>query len=362
MTQLRTGAAGLSNYLRFVAPVLRQLDPEFAHNAAIRYLRYIPSRGGNAIDDPRLRQTIWGLEFPHPIGLAAGFDKNAEVPDAVIRRGAAFAEVGTVTPRPQPGNPKPRLFRLTEDGAVINRLGFNNQGLDAFAARLAARRRGGIVGANVGKNRDSDDAVGDYVLGIERLAALADYLVVNVSSPNTPGLRDLQGAPELRALIIAANEARTRATPDNPPPLLVKIAPDLSEGQLADIAEIALELSLDGLIATNTTIERPAGLMSRHVSETGGLSGRPLLQPATKILSNLYRLTEGKLPLIGVGGVETADDAYAKIRAGASLVQLYSAMTDQGLGIFPGMARGLADRLQADGYENITDAVGADHR
>ena len=190
----------------------------------------------------------------------------------------------------------------------------------------------------------------------------ADYLVVNVSSPNTPGLRDLQGAQQLRALITAANEARTRATPDNPPPLLVKIAPDLSEGQLADIAKITLELSLDGVIATNTTIERPAGLMSGHVSETGGLSGRPLLQPATKILSNLYRLTEGKLPLIGVGGVETADDAYAKIRAGASLVQLYSAMTYQGLGIFSGMARGLADRLRADGYENVSDAIGADHR
>lgn len=357
--------SGLSSYERIFAPLIQKLDPEVAHDAAIRYLRLNPFGRRVVIDDPVLRQTIWGLDFAHPVGLAAGFDKNAEVQDAVLKRGAAFAEAGTVTPKPQPGNDKPRMFRLTEDGAVINRLGFNNEGLDAYTKRLRARRelgRPGIVGANVGKNKTSQDAVKDYETGVRAVAPWCDFLVVNVSSPNTPGLRDLQGAEELRILLAVAKKARHETTGSDYPPLLVKIAPDLSDVQISDIAEIVLDLDIDGVIATNTTIDRPVSLISSFAPETGGLSGRPLLEPSTKILHELYRLTGGRIPIIGVGGVGSADDAYAKIKAGASLVQLYSAMTFQGLGIFAEIARGLSDRLKADGYSNITNAVGADHR
>ena len=284
----------------------------------------------------------------------------------MLALGFGFVEAGTVTPKPQPGNPKPRLFRLDEDEAVINRLGFNSGGVSAFAERLAARRGGahapGIVGANVGKNRDTVDGAADYVAGIERLAGLADYLVVNISSPNTPGLRALQARAPIEDLLRRVIAARNRAAPDpkRPPPLLAKVGPDLSPEQLNDIAEVALAVGVDGLIVGNTTIDRPASLKSRQMSEAGGLSGAPLLRPSTECLAQLYRLTKGRIPLIGCGGVASGADAYAKIRAGACLVQVYSALVFQGPGLANRIKSELAALLRADGFEHVGDAVGRD--
>jgi dihydroorotate dehydrogenase len=310
-----------------------------------------------------LRTTVWGLDFPNPVGLAAGFDKHAEVPDAMLRLGFGFTECGTVTPKPQPGNPKPRLFRLEEDLAVINRFGFNSQGLAPFVERLAARRQaklGGIVGANVGKNRDTEDAASDYEAGIASVCKLADYIVINVSSPNTPGLRALQGRQHIEALIRRSQEALLRAAPARVPPLLAKVGPDLDEAELRDIAEVALAARLDGLIVGNTTVLRPAGLRSRHAAETGGLSGRPLMTHATACLAQMYRLTAGRIPIVGCGGVASGRDAYLKIRSGASLVQLYSALVYQGPGLVTRIKRELAECLRADGYSSVAQAVGAD--
>ena len=309
-----------------------------------------------------LRTRLWGRDFPNPIGIAAGFDKDARVPDALLRLGFGFVEIGTVTPLPQPGNPRPRVFRLDADRALINRLGFNSGGLDLVVERLRARAgaTAGIVGVNIGRNRDSADALADYIEGVRRGAAVADYLVVNVSSPNTPGLRDLQAREALEALLrelVAAREATQHSVP-----LLVKIAPDLGEAERADIAAVALASGIDGIIVSNTTVARPSGLRSPHAREAGGLSGPPLFAPSTEILRDMYRLTHGRLPLIGVGGVAGADDAYAKIRAGASLVQLYTALVFEGPGLLGRIKSGLADRLRRDGFASIGDAVGADHR
>jgi dihydroorotate dehydrogenase len=342
-------------------PLLRLMPPETAHRASIMALSagFVP----RVVDpDPRsLAITLWGRRFPNPVGLAAGFDKNAEVPDAMLRFGFGFVETGTVTPRPQPGNPKPRLFRLTEDGALINRLGFNNEGLDPVRTRLAARRgRAGLVGANLGKNKDSVDAAADYVAGVRALAALADYLVVNVSSPNTPGLRDLQRKASLLGLIAALKSARAEAASTDPPPLLLKIAPDLSEGERAEIAEAALETGIDGLIVSNTTVARPAELKSQHAREAGGLSGKPLLAASTALLAEMRRLTRGRIPLVGVGGIARGADAYAKIRAGASLVQLYTMLVYEGPGLVSCIKRDLAAFLARDGFAGLADAVGAD--
>jgi len=342
-------------------PLLRLLPPETAHRASIAALRtgIAPSRPES--DAPSLGISLWGRRFPNPIGLAAGFDKNAEVPDAMLRFGFGFVETGTVTPRPQPGNPKPRMFRLVEDHALVNRLGFNNEGLDVARARLAARRgRAGLVGANLGKNRDSAEAVADYVAGVRALAGFADYLVVNVSSPNTPGLRDLQRKASLLALISALKSARAEATPSDPPPLLLKIAPDLTQDERAEIAEAALESGIDGLVISNTTVARPAELRSRHAHESGGLSGKPLFAVSTVLVGEMRRLTRNRLPLIGVGGIASAADAYAKIRAGASLVQLYTALIYEGPGLVLRIKRDLAGFLARDGFASIGDAVGAD--
>jgi dihydroorotate dehydrogenase len=342
-------------------PLLRLLPPEAAHRASIVALRAGITRRATGSDPQSLGITLWGRRFPNPLGLAAGFDKNAEVPDAMLGFGFGFVETGTVTPRPQPGNPKPRLFRLPEDGALINRLGFNNEGLDAVRARLAARRgRPGLVGANLGKNKDSTDAVADYVAGARALAALADYLVVNVSSPNTPGLRDLQRKASLLALIAALKSARAEAAPADPPPLLLKIAPDLSAEERAEIAEAALETGIDGLIISNTTVARPATLRSPHAREAGGLSGKPLLAASTALVAQMRRLTQGRIPLVGVGGVASGADAYAKIRAGASLVQLYTMLVYAGPGLVLHIKRDLASFLARDGFASIADAVGAD--
>lgn len=346
-------------------PALRLIDPERAHRLAIRALAAGLVRPAVLPDDPVLRCRAWGRDLPNPIGLAAGFDKHAEAPDALLRLGFGLVEIGSVTPRPQDGNPKPRLYRLAEDEAVINRNGFSSEGLDAFVGRLGARAAGGgMVGANLGKNKDTADEAADYVAGIEATAGLADYLVVNVSSPNTPGLRDLQGRAAMERLVRACQDARARAVGETGrrPPLLVKLAPDLDEAGLADAAEVALATGLDGLVMGNTTLSRPPGLRSRHSGEAGGLSGRPLRDLATRKLADLYRLTEGRLALVGAGGVASGADAYAKIRAGASLVQLYSALVYEGPGLVRRIKRDLAALLRRDGYATVADAVGADHR
>lgn len=348
-------------------PLLFRFDPETAHGLTIKALKsgLVPPARGR--DEPALHTRVLGLDFANPVGLAAGFDKNAEVVDAMLNLGFGFVEPGSVTPRPQPGNPRPRLFRLVEQRAVINRMGFNNEGLEAFAQRLerrrnSAKRAPGIVGANLGKNKDTVDAADDYVIGVRRLAPLADYLVVNVSSPNTPGLRALQGRDPLRALLERVLEARASCGLTRNPPLLLKIAPDLTVEDKSDIAAVALESGIDGLIVSNTTIARPDSIPAAMRSEAGGLSGRPLFEASTSVLREIYALTGGKLPIVGVGGVATGEDAYAKIRAGASLVQLYSAMVYAGPAVVHRIRRELAELLRRDGFQSVAEAVGADHR
>jgi len=344
------------------------IDPETSHRLAIFALKsgFLPApRTVQA--DPMLQQDLWGRTFVNPVGLAAGFDKNAEAVDSLAPWGFGFVEIGSVTPRPQPGNPRPRLFRLPAERAVINRMGFNNQGLKVVADRLRARQGRGILGINLGMNKDSTDAIADYRKGVLGFSGLADYLVINVSSPNTPGLRALQGRDPLRNLLEAVLATRTEAcktTSDTrpAPPVLLKISPDLTDEDKADIAAVALQTGVDGMIATNTTIDRPAGLSDRLRNEQGGLSGRPLFEPSTRVLSEMYQLTGGKLPLIGVGGIASASDAYGKIRAGASLVQLYSALVYEGPELPGRIVADLPKLLKADGFDTISQAVGADHR
>lgn len=347
---------------RLASPFLRRLDPETGHRLAIRALRCGLVPPAPPFDDPVLRRSLWGLDFANPLGSAAGFDKNAEAVAETLALGFGFVEVGTVTPRPQPGNPRPRLFRLVEDEAVINRMGFNNEGLDAVLRRLRQRRAAGVVAVNLGRNKDSTDAVADYVAGVRVAAPLASFLVVNVSSPNTPGLRGLQRRRDLEQLLRAVLAARDDTPAGRRPPLLVKIAPDLDEAELADIAAVALDTGIDGVVATNTTIGRPPSLKGTHAGEAGGLSGRPLFDLSTRVLRDTYRLTGGRLPLVGVGGVASGADAYAKIRAGASLVQLYTAMVYGGPGLVDRIRRDLATLLRRDGFAGVAEAVGADHR
>jgi dihydroorotate dehydrogenase len=339
--------------------LMRLLPPETAHRATIRALRLMPARQPPA-DDPILAVDAFGHSFTNPVGLAAGFDKDAETPRQMLGFGFGFVEVGSITPRPQPGNPRPRVFRLAEDRAVINRYGFNSKGLDHAARELErahATPLPGPVGVNLGKNKESADAAADYAAGAERLAPLADYLVVNVSSPNTPGLRALQGPAPLRDLLAAVRAA----LPADPPPLLLKVAPDLTDEDKADIAAVARDAPVDGLIVSNTTIARPDGLKSRHRDEAGGLSGAPLKPLAQSVLADFYRLTEGRLPLIGVGGIASGADAYARIRAGATLVQLYSALVYEGIGLVGRIKAELAMLLRRDGFGSVAAAVGADH-
>lgn len=346
---------------RFIGPALRRLEPETAHRLTLAALKCGVAGGFRRGEFPALKTRVLGLDFANPVGLAAGFDKNAEVFEPMLSLGLGFVEVGTVTPRPQAGNPRPRIFRLPKDEAMINRLGFNNGGLNAAAARLrAGRRRSGIVGANVGANRDSEDPIADYAAGVTALAGLADYLVVNVSSPNTPGLRDLQARDSLTRLLDAVLNARAAAVDGGSTPVLLKVAPDLDDAGLEDIARVAVESGIDGLIATNTTIGRLAGLRSPHRDEAGGLSGRPLMEPSTRALVVLARCLEDRLPLIGVGGIASGVDAYTKIRAGASLVQLYTALVYQGPGLIRAICRDLSRLLRRDGFSSISEAVGAD--
>ncbi|HXC11239.1 MAG TPA: quinone-dependent dihydroorotate dehydrogenase [Stellaceae bacterium] len=345
-------------------PMLRRLPAEAAHRLSVRAMqfgagRFLADRAASEPDPPILRQRIWGLDFANPVGLAAGYDKDGRACGAMLALGFGFVEAGTVTPRPQPGNPKPRLFRLEEDGGAINRMGFNSGGLDALVARLSRHKRRGIVGVNLGKNRDSGDAVADYEEGIRRTAGLADYLVVNISSPNTPGLRDLQARGALDSLLRRLID--TRSGLSRRVPLLLKIAPDLTTDERRDVALVALDTGIDGLIISNTTIARPGGLRSRHADETGGLSGRPLFAASTALLSDMYRLTQGRLPLVGVGGVAGAADALAKIRVGASLVQLYTALIFEGPALVGRLKTDLAELLRRGGFDWVGSAVGSAH-
>jgi dihydroorotate dehydrogenase len=338
------------------ARAMRLLEPEAAHRATVRLMSSPFAPRLHVRCDPMLRTRIAGIDFPNPIGLAAGFDKNAEVPDAMLRLGFGFVEIGGVTPLPQPGNDRPRVFRLVEDEAVINRYGFNNDGLDAIAARLRRRRRRGVVGANLGANKDSADRVEDYVKGVRGLEGLVDFYTVNVSSPNTPGLRALQDKAALSGLlkrVIAARDGlKSKA------PVFLKVAPDLTDADKADIAAAAIEEKIDALIVSNTTIAR-ADLKSPYRDEKGGLSGRPLFGPSTALLGEFHRALKGRAPLVGVGGVFSAEDAYAKIRAGASLVQLYTALIYQGPALVADIIERLPKLLRRDGFETVADAVGA---
>jgi len=342
-------------------PLMRALAPEAAHRLAVNSLKVLPlSRP--AAEDPRLGVNAFGLSFPNPVGLAAGFDKNGEVAEAALRLGFGFTEIGTVTPRPQAGNPRPRLFRLEADAAVINRLGFNSQGGDAVLRRLAAAQPRGIVGINIGANRDSVDRVTDYVALIATLAPAASYFTVNISSPNTPGLRDLQQASVLDDLLAGVKEARDRASRGAKPiPLLVKIAPDLSLADLDDVVGIARARRIDGMIVGNTTIMRPASLRdSQRAIEQGGLSGRPLFRLATRMLAETYVRVEGQFPLVGVGGIDSGAAAFAKIKAGAALVQLYTGLVFRGIKLVSTIKADLVSFLRLGRYDSLADAVGLD--
>jgi dihydroorotate dehydrogenase len=339
-------------------PLLQRLDAETAHHLTIRALSLLPVDARPA-DDAALAQRLFGLDFANPVGLAAGFDKNAEVPDAMLAQGFGFVEVGTVTPRPQPGNPRPRLFRLSADKAVINRFGFNNAGHTAMRARLARRcERGGILGVNLGANKDSADRAADYAAGIAAFSEFASYFTVNVSSPNTPGLRDLQGRAALDELLARVMEARAAAPVARP--VLLKIAPDLDAHALDDIVAVARARCVDGMIVSNTTITRPDGLHdAARAGEAGGLSGRPLFALSTRVLAATYLRTEGTFPLIGVGGIDSGETALAKIRAGASLVQLYSALVFRGPALISEIKRALAAVLKRE-PDGFTSLVGRD--
>lgn len=337
---------------------LRLLDPETAHRAAIRGLKLglLPKAPD---PDPILATRLFGLDLPTPVGVAAGFDKNAEAPDAMLALGFGFVEIGAVTPRPQPGNPRPRLFRLAEDRAAINRFGFNNDGLDVIARRLNARRRGAArVWANLGANKDSEDRIADYVKVMQGLHGFVGAMTLNVSSPNTEKLRDLQGPAALEALLSRAVKERDKlAVAGERTPLLLKIAPDLEKAEIADIAAVARNCRIDGIVATNTTLSRE-GLRSPHAIEAGGLSGAPLKAKSLAVLKTLRREVKGAFPLIGVGGIATAEDAFDRIRAGASAVQLYTAMVYEGPSLGARIAEGLAEILRKKGFESVAEAVG----
>lgn len=335
--------------------ILHRFDPEVAHGLSLKALNAGLVPGPGPITSPRLGTRLAGLDLANPIGLAAGLDKNAEALAPLARCGFGFLEVGAITPRPQPGNPKPRLFRLDQDRAAINRFGFNNGGMEAVLPRLKARPRTLPVGLNLGANKDSDDRAGDFARVLSHCGAALDFATVNVSSPNTEKLRDLQGKAALTALLSGVMAARDAL--ERPIPIFLKIAPDLTEAEIADIAEAARDTGVDAIIATNTTLSRE-GLQSPHRDQAGGLSGAPLFEKSTRVLARLSLMTGGQIPLIGVGGIASAEDAYAKIRAGACAVQLYTALIYQGMGLVAQIARGLDALLARDGFETVTQAVG----
>lgn len=342
-------------------PVLMAMDPEAAHGATIAALRRLPVLASGP-DDPRLAVAAFGLNFPNPVGMAAGFDKGAEVPDTLLRLGFGFTEIGTVTPKAQPGNPKPRSFRLAEDEAIINRFGFNSEGHAAVRRRLVARAGNpGIVGVNIGANKDAADRTADYVAGIEAFADVASYFTVNISSPNTPGLRDLQqtaALDDLLARVLEARDATTYRTTRKP--VLLKIAPDLALSDLDDVVGVARKRGVDGMIVSNTTISRPDSLRDKATAkETGGLSGGPLYPLATKMLAATYLRVERQFPLVGVGGIDSAESAWGKIEAGATLIQLYSSLIYKGLGLVDEIKAGMLKRLAASGKASLSDITGS---
>lgn len=355
--------------------VMRKLPAERAHNTTIKALKAGLGPVAVKAASPELITHVGGLTLPNPVGLAAGFDKDCQVPDAMLAAGFGFVECGTVTPRPQAGNPKPRLFRLTEDEAVINRMGFNNGGLEVFKERLKKRLRPqaryfldnrppahlcrGIVGANLGANKDSDDRVADYVTGLKALWGLSDYFTINISSPNTPGLRDLQNENAMDELLGRLSEARAELMGDEPSyPMFLKVAPDIDSSEIERIVEQARRYGMNAIIISNTTIARPDSLKSAHRGEGGGLSGAPLFEASTEVLREFYAAAQGKIDLIGVGGISNGEQAYAKICAGAKAVQLYSALVFQGPGLVTEINRDLKARLKADGFSSIAEAVG----
>ena len=351
----------MSNLFTLARPLLHALAPETAHDLTIASLNSGLLPAASVPQDERLQVTCMGLNFPNPLGLAAGFDKNAQVPDDMLRLGFGFVEIGSVTPRAQKGNEKPRLFRLSEDEAVINRMGFNNDGHPRVFGRLSDREnRGGIVGVNLGANKDSEDRIADYALGAAVFNKLASYITVNISSPNTPGLRALQSKAELETLIARVREAIDGSAGDDGrrAPLVLKIAPDLVEDELDDIAKVCLRAKVDAIIVSNTTISRPP-LKSRHKDEPGGLSGVPLFRLSTVQLARMHAATGGRLPLIGAGGISSAEDAWQKLRAGASLLQLYSALIYHGPQLITGILQGLIDRLDEHGFSGLQEVTGS---
>jgi dihydroorotate dehydrogenase len=331
------------------------LPPEQAHDLAVKGLELGFYPRAPRPDDKRLAQTVFGLDFPNPLGMAPGFDKSARVPRELLAIGFGFVEVGTLTPRPQTGNPAPRLFRSTSDRAIINRLGFNNEGQEMALSRLTDRPQG-IVGVNIGAGRDSKDRIADYVSGIERMAPVASYFTVNISSPNTPGLRDLQAPDALDALLKRVQAAR--ASPTTRPPLLVKLAPDLADDDLPEIVGVIVANDADGIVVTNTTLSRDGLKDASFARESGGLSGRPLFARSTRMLACVYRLTEGKLPLIGVGGIDSGETALAKIAAGASLIQLYTGLVFEGLGLIERIKQALLKAIEQAKADSLVPLIG----
>jgi dihydroorotate dehydrogenase len=336
--------------------LLLALDPERAHDLTLKTLEFGLHPRAEGPDDKRLAQTLFGLDFPNPVGMAPGFDKNARVPRQLLEMGFGFVEVGTLTPRPQAGNPSPRVFRSHVDRAVINGLGFNNEGQQAALERLKTRPRG-IVGVNLGANRDSKDRIADYAEGIARMAPAADYFTVNVSSPNTPGLRDLQAPRKLSELLAKVQDAR-KSLGEDAPPLLIKLAPDLADADLPDVVGVIEENGADGIIISNTTLARDDLKDETFARATGGLSGRPLFKRATRMLARVYLITEGRLPLIGVGGIDSGETAVAKIEAGASLIQLYTGLVFEGPGLLGRMKRTLLDTLARESFDTLTPLIG----
>ena len=341
--------------------ILKFLPPELAHSFSIQVLKYINLKYDN-INDPILSQHILGLDFPNPIGLAAGFDKNAEVISSMFSLGFGFIEVGTITPLPQNGNPKPRVFRLEEDKGIINSLGFNNKGILKAKKNLiklkSSSNKNRIVGVNLGINKNSTDSINDYLFGIESFCNLANYITINISSPNTVGLRDLQLRGKIENLIKQVVLKREKIDSLTKIPIFIKISPDLNDDQLRDIALISLANNIDGLIITNTTVNRPNNLLSKNKNFKGGLSGKPLFQASNKILKKMYNLTNGQIILIGVGGISSGSDCYEKIKSGASLIQLYSALTFSGPSLISKIKKELVDLIKTDGYKNISDLIG----
>lgn len=351
---------------RLFRPFLFSIDAEKAHNFTINALKSSLGPKIRAVQDPSLEVSLFGLKFPNPVGLSAGFDKNAEAIAPCLNMGFGFVEVGTVTPKPQEGNPKPRVWRSARDEAVINRMGFPNAGVDVFKKNLEGflevkPRPTGVVGLNIGMNKDQKDPAKDYATLIRKIGPMADYITVNISSPNTPGLRDLQRKEPLTELIEAVRAQLKKSCGDHPPSFLIKLAPDLDQAQQEELSETLLENKIDGIILTNTTLDRPDLLKEKFAENPGGLSGQPLTDKSTEIIRSFYKLTNGDIPIIGVGGISSAAQAYEKIKAGASLVQLYSALVFKGPNVVNGINTGLIHLLEQDGFASIEEAVGADH-